>query len=78
MFNVGDLVYILPYEEVENHYGIGEETWNRITKRNPHIISQAHKIYFEIEDDVYQFNWPNQCASTQPYKIEVPDIMEMV
>lgn len=78
MFNVGDLVYILPYEEVDNHVGIGERSWNNIVETNPHIISIARAKYFRLKDDRRQFGWPNQCASIHPYKIEIPDIMEMV
>lgn len=38
IFNIGDIVDVLPYDLVEEHHGINISIWNDFYKHNPHEI----------------------------------------
>lgn len=76
MFHKGDLVWILPYDQVQDHYCIDKSYWNRVYANNPHIVRKASVNWFNING--YCYSWPNHCAKTEQQIISVPDVMSMV
>ncbi len=49
-FYKGEVVEILPYDQVEDHYGIYQKNWDKLVQENPWTITGVHGrdcIYFE-------------------------------
>lgn len=76
MFHKGDLVWILLYDQVQDHYCIDKNYWNRVYANNPHIVRRASVSWFAING--YGYSWPNYCAQLEEKIISVPDIMSMI
>lgn len=50
IFQRGEVVEILPYEQVKDHYGIHKKNWDKLVRENPWTITGVHGagcIYFE-------------------------------
>lgn len=76
MFHNGDLIWILSYDQVQDHYCIHKDYWDFVYKNNPHIVQKSSIRWFNING--YGYSWPNYCAKTEQQIISVPDIMSMI
>ncbi len=65
VFQVGDLVDIVPYDTVDDDYGIERWCWEYQRELNPQKIISSFYISvpdedsYEIENDRYHFTWPS-------------------
>lgn len=76
MFHKGDLIWILPYNQVQDHYCINKDYWDFVYKNNPHIVQKASPSWFNING--YGYGWPNYCAKLDIEMTSVPDITSMI
>lgn len=52
----GDLVDLMPYDEVRDHLGISRGGWERACSSNPHRL--AHKSWSAWYIDDREYVWP--------------------
>lgn len=71
-FRSGDVVWLLPYEDVHNHAGIRKIKWDDIGKRNPHKIKDrlVGEFYSLINEP---FGWP-----AKAFTKEDPNVFESI
>lgn len=74
-FHVGDVVELLPYDQVDYHYGIFEATWERMARNNPLTIEAIDGGTFWFEGFSY---WVKASAFVRyipPQLVEVGDLI---
>lgn len=87
VFGVRDLVNILPYDEVENHFGIDRGTWEFMESNNPceirmisHFNPEYQTYIYHLRCDVFDLYWPGFAFAENQDKtvvsfIEVGDLL---
>ena len=74
-FHVGDMVELLPYDEVDYSYGIYEETWERMVRNNPLTIETIDGDTFCFEGFYYWVKAPAFVRYIPPQLVEVGDLL---
>ena len=86
VFHVGDVVDIVPHENVRDDFSIGRSDWERERSRNPHVIdgieyrdgSDYIGCYtIKMPDEEYSFCWPPDAfvLHEEPVRVEVGDLL---
>ena len=74
-FYVGDMVELLPYDEVDNSYGIFEENWERMVQNNPLTIEAINGDTFWFDGFYYLVKAPAFVRYIPPQLVEVGDLI---
>ena len=78
-FHVDDVVEMLPYDQVQNHYWLPEETWNECMQNNPSIEEAMKKF---LAEHTFRF-WINElgepCFEWEPCSQQVaPNVEDLL
>lgn len=77
VFEVGDMVNVKPYEDVEDHYGISKDVWDDFYENNPHQIME-----FSFRGSAllnFDVSWAWLASALEPFdEKNIPDVMDMV
>lgn len=74
-FYVGDMVELLPYDEVDYSYGIFEENWEMMVRNNPLTIEDIDDDIFWFEGFHYWVKAPAFVRYIPPQLVEVGDLI---
>lgn len=77
IFEIGDIVCVKPYEDVEDHYSIPKYVWDDFYENNPHQImkfSFRGSALLNFDD-----SWAWLASALElSYEKNMPDIIDMV
>lgn len=78
-FNIGDTVYLRPYEDFSDHIAIHQLYWNMMNAKNPHIITDVRSGHSvkgkkEILDDIY-YNLGDNISYSEEFLMEHFEIL---
>lgn len=75
-FHVGDVVEILPYEQVEDHGGLGKKQWDEVLRKCPltvcHVSLSGLRIHIECTPWFFR---PAALAHFRQCAVEVGDLL---
>lgn len=78
-FCVGDVVDIVPHEDVRNNYSISKHVWEAERALNPRIIRRVCPDYYEIvrSSGRPSYCWPPDAfvPHEEPARVEVGDLL---
>ena len=77
VFEVGDMVNVKPYEDVEDHYNIAKSAWNDFYENNPHEIVGFSSLGSAILNFDNSWVWLASALELY-YEKNMPDVMDMV
>ena len=77
IFEIGDIVCVKPYEDVEDHYGISKDVWDDFYENNPHqIVCFSFRGSAMLNFDS-SWGWLSSALELS-YEKNMPDIMDMI
>lgn len=74
-FHVGDVVELLPYDQVTRHYAIFEEDWNNLVERNPWTITEINDGRIVFAGARYWVKAPALARYVEPVAAPVEDLL---
>lgn len=77
VFEVGDMVNVKPYEDVEDHYSISKTVWDDFYENNPHQIMEFSFRGSALLNFDNSWAWLASALELS-YEKNMPDIMDMI
>lgn len=81
-FSAGDVVYLLPYDQVMVHWGISKSTWDKQVEKNPQLLiwkyAKSSNGACGLYDDHCHFLWPECAFVHYEGDISLPDVEDLI
>ena len=74
-FHVGDVVELLPYDDVENRYGIMRHNWEDVRAQNPLTIRTITRGKIFVDGSFYWFRKDAFVRYYEPIFAPVEDLL---
>lgn len=77
MFEIGDIVCVRPYQDIEDHYSIPKNAWDDFYENNPHQIVEFTSFGNAVLDFDRTWAWLDSALELS-YEKNMPDIIDMI